>query len=119
MYTGLRAKVKIRPEFRAEITKLHEEGSWENVKVPNIEIWLKQGRNGFIPFGMLAYMPDDFGEPFKPRMNEYGFESKGGSEFDGKWWTFSCSLKNYEGEMVWLHTPANSILISVAMWRYS
>jgi hypothetical protein len=98
MYTGLRAKVKIKPEFRAEITKLHEEGGWENVKVPNIEIWLKQGRNGFIPFGVLAYMPDGFCEPFKPRNTEYG-TVEGGSNFDGEWWIFSCSLKNYNGEI--------------------
>lgn len=98
MYTGLRARVKIKPEFRAEITKLHEESGWENVKVPNIQRWLREHRNGFIPFGVLAYMPDDFGEPFKPRKTDYG-EVEGGSEFDGEWWTFSCSLKNYNGEI--------------------
>lgn len=50
MYTGLRARVKIKPEFRAEITKLHEESGWENVKVPNIQRWLREHRNGFIPY---------------------------------------------------------------------
>ncbi len=89
MYTGVRSRVKIKPEHRDAIKKLHDYGDWTVVSVPNVIDWIMHGRCGFIPFGVLAYMPDDFGEPSK----------EGGSEFDGEWWTFSCSLKNYENEI--------------------
>jgi hypothetical protein len=98
MYTGVRARVKIKAEHRAAITKLHEDGDWTAVTVPNVIDWIMHGRCGFIPFGVLAYMPDDFGDPFESSKDEYG-PKEGGSMFDGEWWTFSCSLKNYENEI--------------------
>jgi len=94
MYTGVRARVKVKGPYRRAIEKLHHEGGWDNVCVRNVEGWLKFFRHDFIPFGGLAYMPGDFQDPFE---SESTFE--GGSKFDGKWWTFSCSLKNYENEI--------------------
>lgn len=90
MYTGLRARVKIKSEYRAEIQRLHDTRNWDGVNVPNINKWLKFDRNIFIPYGGLCYMPDGFGEPFG---------ENSGRKFDGEWWQFSCSLKNYEGEI--------------------
>lgn len=98
MYTGLRACIKIKPEFRQDIKKLHDDNGWENTNIPNIDKWMNFDRRGFIPFGALTCMPDDFGDPFEDRRDEYGSVS-GGTKFDGEWWTFSCSLKNYEGEI--------------------
>jgi hypothetical protein len=99
MYTGVRARVKVEERFRPAITKLHEDADWASaLSIPNIEGWLNYGRHNFIPFGVLAYMPDAFGDPFETRKDKYG-SLDGGSTFDGVWWTFSCSLKNYESEI--------------------
>jgi len=98
MYTGVRARVKIKPEHRDAIKKLHDYGDWTVVSCPGVIDWIMHGRCGFIPFGVLAYMPEDFGDPFEPSRDKCG-PKEGGSEFDGEWWTFSCSLKNYEGEI--------------------
>lgn len=98
MYTGLRARVKIKEKYRGDIQKLHDERSWEDTNIPNIDGWLAFGRNRFIPFGITAYMPEEFDEPFEEREDEYG-KVTGGTKFDGEWWTFSCALKNYEGEI--------------------
>lgn len=98
MYTGVRARVKIKESLRPAITKLHEDCEWREVSVPNVEGWLNYGRCGLIPFGVLAYMPSDFEDPFETSEDKYG-SFDGGSMFDGVWWTFSCSLKNYEGEI--------------------
>lgn len=101
MYTGLRARVKIKPEYRSAIQKLHDnhcndyidEDGWDSLdhnEIPNLSIWKAITRRNFIPFGGLAYMPDGFEQPFT---------DCGGSKFDGEWWTFSCSLKNYNNEI--------------------
>ena len=99
MYTGLRARVKIKPEYRDAMYKLyHPEGDdvngfWSVLndgELPNLAEWKKVGRCNAIPCGCLAYIPDDFGEPFG---------KDGGHGFDGEWWTFSCSLKNYRNEI--------------------
>lgn len=91
MYTGVRARVKIKPLERHAIQRLHDDGSWEDVLSFNVGEWLKYERCNFIPFGVLSYMPSDFEEPFE--------SADGGSTFDGVWWTFSCSLKNYKNEI--------------------
>ena len=99
MYTGLRARVKIKPEYREAMYKLYHpesddvDGFWSVLnddELPNLAEWKKVGRCNAIPCGCLAYMPDDFGEPFG---------KDGGHGFDGEWWTFSCSLKNYRNEI--------------------
>lgn len=100
MYTGLRARVKIKPEYRNAMHKLyhpdsdHAVGFWRVLaddELPNLAEWKKVKYHDFIPAGcVVAYMPDDFGEPFG---------KEGGHSFDGEWWTFSCSLKNYGNEI--------------------
>src|SRR4051812_18535044 len=97
MYTGLRAKCVVKPEFRKAIDTLHnseedEFPCWQEVanKYPQYEFfkeWAAIGRSSFIPFGAMCYMDDSWGESF--------------SEYDPKtgYWNFACSLKNYEGEI--------------------
>lgn len=98
MYTGLRARVKIKPEYRQAMFKLYDDSFvgdfWDALdddELPNLAEWKKVYDRDFIPCGCLAYMPDGFGEPF--------FGSDGGHCFDGEWWTFSCSLKNYRNQI--------------------
>lgn len=100
MYTGLRALVVVKPEWRAAIERLHQV-SWpdrwrqvqaEHPELPSVAGWVNFGRADFIPFGALAYMPDDFSDA------EDGEQF---SEFDAATgrWRFCCSLKNYESEI--------------------
>lgn len=108
MYTGLRASVVIKPQWRGAIGLLHESRNtpktsfssgqdWEAVfaqypDLPGLYDWVKVGRRDFIPFGALAYMPEDFSDA------EDG-ESFSKYDADSGRWTFCCSLKNYEGEI--------------------
>lgn len=97
MYTGFRADVVVRPEYRAAIQMLHDDPlRWEAVashvgdglvKPPGVAAWARVGRASFIPFGVVCYMPDDWGE----QRSEFDPES-------GRW-QFVCSLKNYDGEI--------------------
>ncbi len=97
MYTGFRADVVVRPEYRAAIQTLHDDPlRWEAVashvgdglvKPPGVAAWARVGRASFIPFGAVCYMPDDWGE----QRSEFDPES-------GRW-QFCCSLKNYEDEI--------------------
>lgn len=105
MYTGLRAKVVVKPEWREAIALLHElrkspnpdcAHNWTQLHrahpdVPGLNGWVKVWRQDFIPFGGLCYMPDDFSEA----------GNDGYSKFDPATglWQFCCSLKNYEGEI--------------------
>jgi hypothetical protein len=106
MYTGLRAHVKVYPRFRGLIASLHSDDEsmrWEKSietnrhsfpeEADSLKGWCEFDRCGFIPFGVLAYMPDDFGDRIdKP---------DGGSVFDKETdsWEFACSLKNYQSEI--------------------
>lgn len=106
MYTGLRASVEVHPRFRGLIASLHspdESMRWEKSietnqhnfpdEADSLKKWCEFDRCGFIPFGMLAYMPDDFGDRVE--------NPDGGSRYDKEtgFWEFACSLKNYEGEI--------------------
>ncbi len=98
MYTGLRAKVIIKPEFRDAIAVLHgPEHDWDAVYrqfpgFPGNLTWHIVSRRQFIPYGCLAYMPDDFSD---------AEDGESFSKFDPATgvWEFCCSLKNYESEI--------------------
>jgi hypothetical protein len=100
MYTGLRASVVVKPEWRAAIGLLHEteaDDRWRRVfdsfpAIPGLNKWVEVWRRDYIPFGDLAYMPEDFSEA-EDR------ESYSTYEFASGKWTFCCSLKNYENEI--------------------
>lgn len=103
MYTGLRAKLKIKPEFHTVINRLHlvpqmpsnefeYKSDWGQVaeafpEYPFLEEWARVARSNFIPFGALAYMPWEDDDPEWQRSFKDGI------------WTFQCSLKNYGDEI--------------------
>lgn len=105
MYTSIRSKVVVLPEWREALAYLHERcddtfwrsgSKWRRVfnrypDMPGLADWVKVGRRDFIPFGVLAFDPGD------------GFCGRGKSfsEFDKDdgVWEFCCSLKNYDGEI--------------------
>jgi hypothetical protein len=91
MYTGLRIRVKLKPEFIPAIqTVMDGEGDsiWSNLGYDFLDEWAKVGRSNFIPNGALAYMPWDKNDSFW----------QDSLTLDGEW-QFQCSLKNYENEV--------------------
>ena len=97
MYSGLRGKVKLKPEVEElmiywlytdeDTREKYNYGMWsfignelDNTKVVN---FADDGRSSFIPNGHVCYMPEDW-------QNINNIEL-------GDTWNFCCSLKNYNG----------------------
>lgn len=98
MYTGIRFKGYVKPEFRKEFSKIATSGEWGSAETNFFCNFGEISRSGFIPCGMLCCMPDEWEEGDYP--NE-----KGTDGFDltynenSGYWAFQCSLKNYEDEI--------------------
>ena len=101
MYTGIRFKGYVKPDFRKAMETIAMDGSWDESEVPKFKKFGRIGRSSSIPCGALAYMPDEWEQaPY----NEYhdgvptdGFERTYDAETG--YWTFQCSLKNYRSEI--------------------
>lgn len=101
MYTGIRFKGYVKPEYRKAMETIAIDGSWNESDIQEFAEFGQIGRSSFIPCGSLSYMPDEWeGAPY----NKYhdgvptdGFERtyNAGTGY----WTFQCSLKNYESEI--------------------
>lgn len=106
MYTGFRADVIVKPEYREMISAIMGCGDyhWRDFveQFPFLAEFSKMGRHNFIPFGSLCYMPEewDFNQQFQRKFDQH----------TGRW-TFSCSLKNYESE---IELFCNSVLSVIA-----
>lgn len=124
-YTGLRMKVYVKPEYRELIKKVHEydmEG-WEDFvsEYPFLAAFAHKDRNTFIPHGSICYMPEswaswNFSDGSHEKVVHDGFEHS----FNEKtgYWTFACSLKNYEGEIgIFLESVA-SVIVQPLMPQY-
>lgn len=109
MYTGLRFKGIIKPEYRDMIHHIYNEGLWRNYHhLDFLTNYLKLSRAEFIPKGALSYMPDSWEDESIPAdsFNDY-FDLETG------YWAFQCSLKNYEDEIsVFLRDVLPAILQS-------
>ncbi|AHZ09908.1 hypothetical protein FP76_gp186 [Bacillus phage Evoli] len=115
-YTGLRMKVYVKPEYRDLIKKVHEYDmeDWEDFvpEYPFLAAFAHKDRNTFIPHGSICYMPESWASwdddtHVKTIHNgfEHSFNEKTG------YWTFTCSLKNYEGEIgIFLESVASQIV---------
>lgn len=96
MYTGLRFKAVIKEKYCEPIKDMIENQlSWEDIvnKYPEFSFakkYSEYNRADFIPYGSLAYMPDEW-ESEKGKLE---FERR----FDEttRMLIFQCSLKNYE-----------------------
>ena len=105
MYTGLRFKGFIKEEFREDIELvLNDSKEWGACKHQELlEFDEKFERSGFIPFGSSSYMtaswegkPYDDKKPWECPATD-GFDFKFNKETG--YWSFQCSLKNYDGEI--------------------
>lgn len=99
MYTGLRCKVIIKPEYREEMAYMDSINyEWEQSNLDFMREYSKDYRATFIPCGVLSYMPSSWEEEPFDRFG-IGFPTDGFStDFDPETglWSFQCSLKNYE-----------------------
>ncbi len=93
MYTGLRFKAKLKPFVADTLSKFYNDEDcqdfWGAVSgiIPISSDWLNTSRKNFIPFGAIAYLPDDWDE------------ESSAAGLRGVEWHVCCSLKNYEGEI--------------------
>lgn len=95
MYTGLRAKVIIKPEYRDEFAYISSgevRYEWSNSRIDFLKEYGAYSRATFIPCGGLAYMPDSWETPDERATD--GFQRHFNKESGA--WNFQCSLKNYE-----------------------
>jgi hypothetical protein len=101
MYTGLRCKVIVKPEYREEMKHIAEQDyEWSESNLDFMKKYDEEhSRATFIPRGALSYMPRSWEEgPF----GGSGFGGKATDGFERNFdpetglWTFQCSLKNYE-----------------------
>lgn len=100
MYTGLRVKVTVKAEYRQMIKAINEGADWNDFEeqFPFLTAYTKQPRAEFIPRGALSYMPSSWqaGE-YPNQVATDGFERN--IDIETGYWTFQCSLKNYENEI--------------------
>jgi hypothetical protein len=106
MYTGLRFKAVVKPEFIQMIEKMMEERlDWEELfnlypQRQFLKEFSKYPRSRFIPYGSLSYMPRSWEtneSDWKLRTPTDGFETEYNKLL--RVWSFQCSLKNYESEI--------------------
>jgi hypothetical protein len=103
MYTGIRCKVIIKPEYRDELKKLDYNGDksyydWSKSNIDFMQEYGKYSRARFIPCGALAYMPDCWEQAPYDKYGDGvptdGFDTN--FNYETGLWTFQCSLKNYD-----------------------
>ena len=99
MYTGIRFKGYIKPEFRKIFKPIALEGKWDG---SHVELFRAYGtscaRASFIPCESLSYMPECWETVLNGEtVDADGFERTYNEETG--YWTFQCSLKNYENEI--------------------
>ncbi|OTZ47851.1 hypothetical protein [Bacillus thuringiensis] len=91
MYTGLRAKVKIKEEFAYLADKIaNQDCSWDELveEYPFIAEFADKERADFVPSMAPAYMPDEWGEY---NVNEF--------DLNTRVWNMVFAIKNYEKEI--------------------
>lgn len=100
MYTGLRVKVYVKEEYREMIEEINNGAKWSEFaeQFPFSASYSEQSRAESIPRGSLSYMPDEWEEgDFPNGVPTDGFDRY--VDMETGYWTFQCSLKNYEGEI--------------------
>jgi hypothetical protein len=100
MYTGLRFKGVVKQEFREMIDEINQGAEWSEFteQYPFLKEYAKQDRAEFIPRGALSYMPNEWEVgKFPSQTPADGFDNS--INMENGYWSFQCSLKNYNGEI--------------------
>lgn len=98
MYTGLRFRGHVKPEYRQMIYNImHRDMEWEDfiTDFPFISDYAELPRACMIPFGGLAYMPDEWEDANNILTSSF----KQQFDMETGYWAFQCSLKNYDSEI--------------------
>lgn len=87
MYTGLRGTIKFKKETIEVINAVGFDWKYIGLLLGNHEVvcFSKMSRSHWIPYGAVCYMPEEWGD--------------GDVNFIGDVLKFTCSLKNYNGEI--------------------
>ena len=99
MYTSLRFKGYIKPEFREEFKGIALTGEWRKAKDSTLNSFSRVDRASFIPCGSLNCAPETW-EIASPS-DKYRENAKATDGFERTYnpetgcWAFQCSLKNY------------------------
>jgi len=131
MYTGIRFKGYIKPEYRSTFEPIAMRGDWVNSKDTTFSEFGMLRRARHIPCGPLEYMPSEW--EVKSSDEKHSFPISRATEgFERTWdevsgyWVFQTSLKNYEGEIEsWLNILPYFIEeichleIYYELWEYS
>lgn len=106
MYTGLRVKAYIKPEYLEMVESIVERDvEWNHFDYDFLNTFGKLSRASFIPFGAMSYMPEDW------KNKNYFYKNTGV-------WDFACSLKNYDNEIEeFLNNVLTEISISATAER--
>lgn len=98
MFTGLRIKVTIKKDFHQMINEINDEEADFCDFVDQflfLKKYAKLKRSELIPSGISSYMPTGWEKGEYPNQQPTdGFERKFNVETG--FWTFQCSLKNYD-----------------------
>ena len=90
-YTGIRFKGYVKEQFRDMFGVIALEGDWGKSNDCVFNRFGAVRRSSFIPCGCLSYMPDEWEVD---NQDTDGFQRTWNKETG--YWTFQCSLKNYE-----------------------
>lgn len=115
MYTGLRVKVKVKEEYRQMVKEINEGEEWNQFaeQFSFLSSYATQRRAEFIPRGTLSYMPDSWEIGNFPRqVATDGFDRN--LEEETGYWSFQCSLKNYNEEIEQFLKEVLPVIISEA-----
>lgn len=111
LYTCVRFKGYVKPEFRDTFGNIAINGEWENSSDSVFINFGKISRTSCIPCGYSSYLPDEWetdyinknGEKEIEFFNHFkqiatdGFERMYDKETG--YWSFQCSLKNYQSQI--------------------
>ncbi|USL89334.1 hypothetical protein vBBceHLY2_00058 [Bacillus phage vB_BceH_LY2] len=122
MYTGLRMKVYVKEEYREMIGDIsNHEKDWDEFihEFPFISLFAEYDRSSFIPGGSLCYMPESWCTRDDENLVDVvhdGFETSFSE--DTGYWTFACSLKNYESEIEVFLSRVASVIVDSTKEQY-
>lgn len=90
MYTGIRFRGYVKPEYRREFEAIALNGKWWESSIPECRAFGRNARAVFIPMGAITYMPDYW---YEEDIYNLRYDVETG------YWAFKCSLKNYNYEI--------------------
>lgn len=86
IYTSLKFKAKIKPEYVNALTEVLEAYSWDDTECPLFQEWKNMYRAVFIPWGDQSQLRPEWDEEFEKHRH---------SKFIDGYWSVITALKGY------------------------